>query len=126
MIRTPNPIPVAAVVSNVDTGVSIEIPNGYWGKILDRSGNALKKGLSVMGGVIDAPYRGDVGIILINLSTVWHEGQMVGQPAIEIKKGDKIAQIVILPYKHLDVVEVDELRDSSRGSKGYGSSDAVK
>jgi dUTP pyrophosphatase len=95
------------------TGLSIAIPNGLYGRIAPRSGLAYKDGLDVMAGVIDEDYRGDVGVILINL----------GDKAKEIKIGDKIAQIIFENYTPVTFKESTELPSSIRGDGGFGSSD---
>lgn len=94
----------------VATGISSEIPNGYFVSIRDRSSMAIK-GLHVMGGVIDAGYRGEWKIIMINLSDSDYKIQM----------GDKIAQGILQNAKQPKVELVDDLSDSSRGEKGFGS-----
>lgn len=93
------------------TGVSMKIPNGYVGLIWDKSGIAAKGGIKTMGGVIDSNYRGDVGVILKNLS----------DKAYEIKKGDKIAQMLIQKVECPTIEEVDELDETERGGGGFGS-----
>ena len=97
----------------IHTGISIQIPPGYYGQIFDRSGNALKRGLHIMGGVIDSGYTGEVGVILFNTE----------QPQ-RLRYMDKIAQIVILPVPECAIVPVyDELDESDRGDGGFGSTD---
>jgi dUTP pyrophosphatase len=98
----------------VSTGLSFEIPEGYEVQIRPRSGLALKKGISVVNspGTVDAGYRGEIGIILIN-----H-----GEEDFEIKKGDKIAQAVINKFEVGEIEEVEELKESERGECGFGSS----
>lgn len=98
------------VPSKIKTGIALEIPDGHVGLICDRSGMG-SKGFKVMGGVIDSIYRGDVTVCLTK----------VGNSA-KIKAGDKIAQIVILPIANPELVEVEELTDTARGEKGFGSS----
>jgi dUTP pyrophosphatase len=95
------------------TNIALAIPFGYEGQIRDRSGKALKEGLHVLGGTIDASYRGDVGIILYNTN---------GSNSITITKGDKIAQIVISECANFELEEVKSLDETDRGEKGYGSS----
>ena len=98
----------------VSTGLSFEIPEGYEVQIRPRSGLALKKGISLVNspGTIDAGYRGEIGIIIIN-----H-----GREDFEIKKGDKIAQAVINKFETGEIEEVEELENSDRGEGGFGSS----
>lgn len=94
-----------------DTGWALEFPAGHVAMILDRSGLSLKAGLKTMAGVGDANYRGSYRVVMINLS---HE-------AYEVKKGDKIAQLLVIPLTAVDIVETDALSDTSRGDKGFGS-----
>lgn len=98
------------------TNLSIAIPKGLYGRIAPRSGLAFKDGLDVMAGVIDEDYRGDVGVILINL----------GDKAKEIKAGDKIAQIIFENYTAVKFTETDDLSKTARDTKGYGSTDPDK
>lgn len=95
------------------TGLSIAIPNGLYGRIAPRSGLAFKSGIDVMAGVIDEDYRGELGVILINL----------GQEDKSIAVGDKIAQLIFENYTRCDFAVVDTLDDTNRGSDGYGSTD---
>jgi len=97
-------------VYKIDTGIAFEIPAGFVGLIWDKSGVSLK-GLKTVGGVIDAGYRGDVTVGVVNL----------GKEDYVINAGDKIAQILIQPVEHPEVLEVAELSDSKRGDKRYGS-----
>lgn len=96
----------------VPTGLYMELPSGYECQIRPRSGLALKKGISVLNspGTIDADYRGEVGIILINLST---------EPFV-INNGDRICQMVIKEYTKAEWVQVEELGTSERGDGGFG------
>ncbi len=93
------------------TGVALEIDHGWVGMIADRSSLA-SKGLKTAGGIIDAGYRGEVQVVLWNLSL---------EP-IELKAGDRIAQLLLLPVGLAAVTQVTELSDSSRGAGGFGSS----
>ena len=96
------------------TGLYIELPEGYEAQIRPRSGLALKRGLTVLNtpGTIDADYRGEIGIILINLS---------GQPQT-IEPGERIAQMVIAPCIQPCLVQVDEINQTTRGEGGFGHS----
>lgn len=95
----------------VPTGVSLEM-TGYGFLIRDRSSMA-KRGIIVTGGVIDAGYRGDVGVMLTNTSNNSRE---------YVRAGDKIAQLIpVAPQTHFDVVECDNLSESARGDRGFGS-----
>jgi len=98
----------------VPTGIKIAIPEGYAGFVQPKSGLALKHGLSIVNtpGLIDAGYRGEVGVILINLDP--------GE-TITIAKGQKIAQLVIQRVENVTVSVVDELDDTARGEGGFGS-----
>ena len=97
----------------VPTGLRLEIPPGYEGQVRPRSGLALKRSITVLNspGTIDADYRGDVGVILINLSAT----------AQTLEPGDRIAQIVFAAVARARLVEADELADSQRDSGGFGS-----
>ena len=99
------------VCTKIPTGIALQIPQGYFGQINDRSGLG-SKGLKVFGGQIDSTYRGDVTVCLMNFSFFDKE----------VKKGDRIAQIMILPVASPELVESEELEDSNRGTKGFGSS----
>ena len=97
----------------VKTGLYISLQRGYEAQIRPRSGLAIKKGITVINspGTIDADYRGEIGVILINLS----------DSDFEIKSGDRIAQMVIAKHETISWKEVDKLDDSVRGDKGFGS-----
>mgnify|MGYP002639778322 CR=1 FL=1 len=97
----------------IPTGLRLEIPTGYEGQVRPRSGLALKCGVTVLNapGTIDADYRGDVGVILINLST---EEQ-------HIEPGDRIAQLVFAPVTQARWEEATQLGSSDRGTGGFGS-----
>lgn len=94
------------------TGIAVAIPVGYAGLIWDRSGLANKSGLKRLGGVVDAGYRGDIGVGLINLS----------KEPVEILKGDKVAQMIIQKIEQPKMVESEVLPESAtRGEGGFGS-----
>ena len=97
----------------IDTGWSMEIPEGYFGAIFARSGLAAKQGLRPANcvGVIDSDYRGPVKVALHN-DTQEHQ---------TVHQGDRIAQLVVMPYKSIEFEEVDELDDTTRGEGGFGS-----
>lgn len=95
------------------TGLSMAIPSEMYGRIAPRSGLAYKKGIDVMAGVIDADYRGEIGVILINL----------GQEDHSVVVGDKIAQIIFEFYNPVDFVETNNLNNTDRGEGGFGSTD---
>jgi len=94
----------------VKTGLHIEIPKGCWGSLRDRSGLAVKHGLHVLGGVADNCYRGEVGVILVNLS----------KNSYKIKKYERIAQMVVQTFENVSVEFVEELSDTERGEGGLG------
>ena len=97
----------------VKTGLFISLQQGYEAQIRPRSGLALKKGITVLNspGTIDADYRGEIGVILINLSN----------SDFEINTGDRIAQMIIAKHETIEWEAVDKLDDSVRGDKGFGS-----
>ena len=97
----------------IKTGLAFEIESGYEVQIRPRSGLAFKHGITVLNspGTIDADYRGEIMVLLINL----------GDEDFEIKKGDRIAQAVIAPVVQATFIEVDKLSETKRGSGGFGS-----
>ena len=96
----------------VPTGIAVEIPEGHFGLIKDRSGLALKHALHCLAGVVDENYRGEIKVVMINL----------GREEFKIEKGTRIAQLLIVPYLSVEVEEVEELSDTERGERGFGSS----
>ena len=100
----------------VPTGISIALPAGYEAQIRPRSGLALKHGVTLLNspGTIDADYRGEIGVILIN-----H-----GEAPFTVARGDRIAQLVVAPVSRLAWQEVAELPASARGIGGFGSTGA--
>lgn len=97
----------------IPTGIAIALPDGFEAQVRPRSGLALKHGLSIVNapGTVDADYRGEVGVLLINL----------GQENFSIERGMRIAQMVIAPYSRARFNEVLELPSSERGEGGFGS-----
>ena len=97
----------------VGTGIAVEIPAGYVGLIHPRSGMASTYGITVLNspGTIDAGYRGELKVILVNHTGIDYH----------VKKGDKIAQLVIQECVEAQFIQVDELSDSTRGDDGFGS-----
>ena len=97
----------------VGTGLAIELPPGTEGQIRPRSGLALRHGITVLNapGTIDAGYRGEVGILLIN-----H-----GRQAFHVRRGMKVAQLVVTPVVEVEVVEAEALSDTARSRDGFGS-----
>jgi dUTP pyrophosphatase len=96
----------------VPTGIAVEVPPGFEGQVRPRSGRALDEGLTVLNspGTIDADYRGEVKVILVNL----------GQHPITIEPEERIAQLIIAPVARAQLVEVDQLGTSTRGPGGFG------
>ena len=100
----------------LETGLAIELPAGFEGQVRPRSGLALKKGVTVLNapGTIDPGYRGEIGVILINLSNT----------AQTIEPGERIAQLIVAPYAAVKFVEADALAHSQRATGGFGSTGA--
>ncbi len=96
----------------IPTGLKIELPEGYEAQVRPRSGLALKHGVTVLNtpGTIDSDYRGEIGVVLINL----------GQEDFEVKNGDRIAQMVVAPFAQVKWNEVLILDNTVRGEGGYG------
>ena len=99
--------------SIVGTGLFIELPIGFEAQVRPRSGLAAKKGITVLNspGTIDADYRGEIGVILVNLSN----------EDFEIQNGERIAQLVIAKHERAEWFQVTELSETSRGDGGFGS-----
>ena len=97
---------------HLPTGLAVEIPPGYEGQVRPRSGLALRHGLTLLNtpGTIDADYRGEIRVLMINL----------GQEAVEIRRGDRIAQLVVAPVCRATLREVERLGDTRRGPGGFG------
>ena len=97
----------------VKTGLFIELPIGYEAQVRPRSGLAAKKGITVLNspGTVDADYRGEIGVILVNLST----------EDFIIENGERIAQLIIAKHERAEWIEVQELSETSRGEGGFGS-----
>ncbi len=96
---------------SISTGIVIQIPDGYVGLIWDKSGLSHKYGLKTFGGVIDAGYKGEIYICLMNFSN----------ESFKFEKGHKIAQLLIQKVESIEFEEVEELNDTSRGQGGFGS-----
>ena len=97
----------------VKTGLFIELPIGYEAQVRPRSGLALKKGITVLNspGTVDADYRGEIGVILVNLSS----------ETFVIENGERIAQLVIAKHERAEWSQVDALSETERGAGGFGS-----
>ncbi|MCK5449500.1 dUTP diphosphatase [Candidatus Pacearchaeota archaeon] len=98
----------------VSTGIAMELPEGYFSSIRERSGLALKKGICVLGGVIEYTYRGEYGVIVLNS----------GDEDFEIKVGDRVAQVIIAPVATVEVDVVNDLSETMRGDGAWGSTGA--
>ena len=96
----------------IGTGISIEIPEGYYGRIAPRSGLAYKNGIDVLAGVVDSSYRWEIKVILFNTDK---------ENSFEIKKGERIAQLIIEDHFNFEFDVVEELAYTERGSGGFGS-----
>ncbi|MBQ6808936.1 MAG: dUTP diphosphatase [Firmicutes bacterium] len=98
----------------IPTGLVMELPLGFEGQVRPRSGLAMKQGITVLNapGTIDADYRGEVKVLLINL----------GQEAFTVERGMRIAQLVIAPVAQMQIELADSLSDTQRGAGGFGSS----
>ena len=120
----------------ISTGLSIEIPQGFYGRVAPRSGLAVKKGLDVLAGVIDSSYRGELGVVLINLNfpqellqpdymKEWvqsYEKLFGSRQNVDLPAGSRVAQLIIERCYNAEWQEVDELSDSIRQEGGFGSS----
>ena len=97
----------------IPTGIAVELPHGYEGQVRPRSGLALNDGLTILNspGTIDSDYRGELGVILINL----------GQNDVVVRRGLRIAQFVIKAVETCNISEAPELDETPRGSGGFGS-----
>ena len=96
----------------IPTGLFLELPEGTEAQVRPRSGLAFKHGITVLNapGTIDADYRGEVGVLLVNLGT----------ESFEVKDGERIAQLVVAKYTRITLAETDDLRASERGAGGFG------
>lgn len=96
----------------IRTGIKMAIPEGYAGFVWDKSGLSLNSKIKTMAGVIDSGYRGEIKVVLFNL----------GQTDYKVEKGSKIAQLVIMPIIDYEIEEREELEETHRNEKGFGSS----
>jgi dUTP pyrophosphatase len=101
--------------TSVGTGIAVEIPPGHAGLVLPRSGLAARHGIALVNapGLIDSGYRGEIRVLLLNTDR---------RSGFEISPGDRIAQLLVIPYAAADAVEAVELAASARGGGGFGSS----
>lgn len=98
----------------INTGIIVELPDpNTYIRIAPRSGLAVKHGIDVMAGVVDFGYRGTIGVVLYNTDAV---------SSFEVKEGDRIAQLIVETCHRLNFIETDELSDTTRSDKGFGSS----
>jgi len=97
----------------IPTGIFMELPAGFEAQVRPRSGLALKHGVTVLNapGTVDADYRGEVGVILVNL----------GEKAFAVEDGERVAQLVVAPYTQVSWQEADTLGETDRGEGGFGS-----
>lgn len=114
VVRSPLVI-LAGERQMISTGISVAIPRGYYGRIAPRSGLALKQGINILGGVIDADYRGEINVILHNTTDA----------SIILDQIKPIAQLILERADQCNLMVVDSLPSTSRGAKGFGSSDLV-
>ncbi len=113
----------------ISTGINVEIPEGFYGRVAPRSGLACKKGIDVMAGVIDSGYRGEIKVLLINFSFEGYNSKpnafeaMFGSAnRMEIKPGERIAQLIIEKCHAVEWKPMKTLEESQRGKHGFGSS----
>ncbi len=100
---------------NIRTGIKMAIPEGHVGLVWDRSGLAAKHSIHTIAGVIDSGYRGEIGVVLVNL----------GKEEFRVQKGMRIAQLLIQPVADAELEEVSELEETERGASGFGSTDSL-
>jgi len=103
-------------IKSIKTGVKMEMPERFVGLVWDKSGLAFKNGIKTMAGVIDSGYRGEIGIVLANLS----------DQDYKIEKGQKIAQMLIQKVERMEIEETKNLNETSRGAGGFGSTGLFK
>ena len=113
----------------ISTGINVEIPEGFYGRVAPRSGLACKKGIDVMAGVIDSGYRGEIKVLLINFNFEGYnlkpnafEAMFGSANRMEIKPGERIAQLIIEKCHTVEWKPMKTLEESQRGEHGFGSS----
>ncbi len=113
----------------ISTGINVEIPEGFYGRVAPRSGLACKKGIDVMAGVIDSGYRGEIKVLLINFNFEGYnlkpnafEAMFGSANRMEIKPGERIAQLIIEKCHAVEWKPMKTLEESQRGKHGFGSS----
>jgi len=102
----------AGEIAQIRSGVAVEIPEGFVGLCWDKSGLSMKNGIKVLAGVIDAGFRGELVMGVINL----------GKEDYIFEKGHKVMQMLVQPIEIMEVIEADELSEAERGANGFGSS----
>lgn len=108
-------------VTVVETGVKFKIPHGYMIHIVPRSGLAFKNGIGPLGGIIDSDYRGEIKVALTTHKYEEFDGDEYRHNFVEIKKGERIAQMLIHPVPEFSFVEGEVAEDTERGAGGFGS-----
>jgi dUTP pyrophosphatase len=98
--------------ATIRTGLAMEIPEGYYGRIAPRSGLAHNHGIDVLAGVVDSSYRGEIRIVLYNTDK---------EEPFQVRSGDRIAQIIFEKHYDFEFIEVDDLSKTDRGEGGFGS-----
>ncbi len=98
-------------IGKIKSGIQVEIPDEYVGLFWDKSGLSMNHGIKVIAGVLDSGYRGEIVFGVLNLS----------DKSYTFEKGHKVLQMLVQKVKHVDIEEVEELSDSDRGEKGFGS-----
>jgi len=96
---------------DVRTGIAIEVPKGYVGIVRDRAGIVQKMNVHTVAGTFDSGYRGEVSVMLVNMN----------DKTVEVEKGMRIAQIILIPIVKAKIIEVKKLSDTERGERGFGS-----
>ena len=105
----------------IPTGIAVELPDGYEAQVRPRSGVTAKTKLRVQIGTIDNGYTGEIGVIVDNIASVGFSVDGVCYPLADIKKGTRIAQLVVQELPKVKAFEVEEISDSERGASGFGS-----
>lgn len=98
--------------ATIRTGLAVEIPEGYYGRIAPRSGLAHNHGIDVLAGVVDSCYRGEIRVVLYNTDK---------EEPFQVRSGDRIAQLIVEKHYNFEFVEVDDLSATERGEGGFGS-----
>ena len=99
--------------ATIKTGISIEIPTGFYGRAAPRAGLAAKYGIDILAGVVDSTYRGEILVVMLNTDT---------SNSFKVSCGDRIAQLIVQHHQNYYFIESEELSSTNRGSGGFGSS----